>query len=1507
VRAGIAGDVAGGQGGALPFARTGGYDGGSVSAPPDPHPSPEPANPAASVTRSADGGYASLAAAPLLPSHIGRYLVLEILGTGGMGVVYAAYDPELDRKVALKVMDPESDVVRVSRRQDYLRREAQALARLAHPNIVAIHDVGVVGGRVFVAMEFVAGRTLRDWWQETARGWQAVVAVMVQAGQGIVAAHAAGLVHRDIKPDNLLIGGDGRVRVADFGIARFEPGAAVSTLGSGIRDIVTVAGRNGAIGTPAYMSPEQHADQDVGPASDQFSFCVTLYEGLYGQRPYLGNTSRMASAMRAGPPTRPAGAPILPAWLDQALRRGLAPDPADRWPSMQALLDVLAVDPELRRTRRRWRLLQLALLVLGLVALVLGARALQASLARQALERAATQRFVGVAASVERLLGRGLRADAEAALRAFVAEPEHRDSGAVIDALLLWAEAMDARDDPQAALAVLVEAYMALPAEDPREAGIALRIGRQFAAQWRFPALAGLATQVGQRWPEQAAMPEWVGLRADAALARGDLPGFITAVDTGVAGPQREAVAPLVRALAPGNCIGGGYEHAYLTDLAADGRFEVMTLKPGTGRTQLTLHRMDAGLTALGPARSDLMIDFGWVHQLPLTRSPGGPAYVVGHHPASDTTVLFELGPGEPRELLRWEDHAPVSSVAADLDGDGLREIYLGTGTYTRKLYRLAPDEQGVWSRRPAHEPTDWLASDINSLAAGDFDGDGREELAVVAGAWRAYDVRILEAGEHGELQIGARRRIGHVRGMASLRGADGETLLALAKDDTALSKDAFAAGEPQGDPAGLYIVRRRGAALETVAQLPWPSFAGATRVSMAMRIHAGDFDGDGLMDLAVLHDNGSPFASLLLVRQDAEGRFTMAQVGGLGPALAGNFDDDPADELLVETRRGDVGQLCVLGVAGEPPPPLPSQAAGTDDSGPELADPLLARIWARAENLARFGLSGEAARALEQRITQAAQEVDRQALRRRVAELFAAAGDTVAAGDGFEALALGGDVDAALQAITNHEQGLRLDDALRVAESALRREAGTAAQRQALRVASQRLRAVVDRRERIELRFDAPLAAGWLVHEPLALRLDSVRDELVVEATADLGELASFPIELTGEPLTLEIDLEVERAEWGARVTVALRPREGGPALLDLGVGGGGGGGHLQRTTVLAGSLPQEVAEIGIWPTPSAGAHSQHRARVQVLSGHGRLYLEENGDHPGSLSRPAPRPVPAGAYSLVLRSTGERDFDGPKIRARIRRIAVVGARPGVREPGEASPGDHEVPGLALVLGRWQAALQAPQPLLRGVALAELGRSSEAVEAFALLDPEEPELRRQLRYLLRARSPLFAPLLRAALGPRYPALLGETLTDYRIAELDDERLHERLALTTDLEAFAAEDAAPPAVRAALHEVRGVARKLVGDLEGAEQDLGLAVALGSQLRPIGPEDVLAARELLRAEVATRRQLPELALAAATRALARASDPAWMAERLRISADLRPLHADRRWKALLAPYP
>ncbi|MCB9751294.1 MAG: serine/threonine protein kinase [Myxococcales bacterium] len=249
------------------------------------------------------------------PERIGRYRLLEQIGSGGMGVVYAAHDESLDRTVAIKVLRAlgrdAGDAVGVLR----LEREAQAMARLAHPNVIVVHEVGRYEERVFVAMEYIDGVTLDRWWADAGaparrRSWRAVIKMFLQAGEGLAAAHAAGVVHRDFKPGNVLVGRDGRARVLDFGLARLDDAeeSLTTTLAmSTPRDAVAAldgAGaltRTGAVlGTPAYMAPEQFEGAATGPASDQFSYCASLYEALYGTRPFRGETAlQVYEAIRA--------------------------------------------------------------------------------------------------------------------------------------------------------------------------------------------------------------------------------------------------------------------------------------------------------------------------------------------------------------------------------------------------------------------------------------------------------------------------------------------------------------------------------------------------------------------------------------------------------------------------------------------------------------------------------------------------------------------------------------------------------------------------------------------------------------------------------------------------------------------------------------------------------------------------------------------------------------------------------------------------------------------------------------------------------------------------------------------------------------------------------------------------------------------------------------------------------------------------------------------------------
>ncbi len=294
-------------------------------------------------------------------TQLGRYALLRKLGEGGMGVVYAAYDEELDRRVALKLIHPSLQGDAQVRAR--ILREAQALARVSAPNVVTIYQTGEVDGQVFIAKEFVNGTTLTKWQAEPERSWQDILRMYLDAGQGLLAAHHAGLIHRDFKPDNVLIGKDGRPRVADFGLARMDSKSGNNTtLASG--RIATVA-RPGAhqpimanmtqagttLGTPLYMSPEQHLGEATDARSDQFSFCVALYEALYNKLPFAGNTieSLAFNTISGKIQPRPTGSKI-PTVVHQAIVRGLSASPTARFPSMRELLAALSYDPTIDRT-----------------------------------------------------------------------------------------------------------------------------------------------------------------------------------------------------------------------------------------------------------------------------------------------------------------------------------------------------------------------------------------------------------------------------------------------------------------------------------------------------------------------------------------------------------------------------------------------------------------------------------------------------------------------------------------------------------------------------------------------------------------------------------------------------------------------------------------------------------------------------------------------------------------------------------------------------------------------------------------------------------------------------------------------------------------------------------------------------------------------------------------------------------------------------------------------------
>ena len=277
---------------------------------------------------------------------IGRYTVLQALGSGGMGAVYAAYDDKLDRRIAIKLLHRTGPTA-----AERLLAEARALARVEHPNVVAVHDVGEDGDRVYIAMEFVRGGDLRQWLRER-RTWRETIEVFLQAGRGLAAAHQAGVLHRDFKPENALISEDGRVRVGDFGLAVTGVRATEAVTGDPmVRDSFAGA----IVGTPPYMPLEQLRGQTLDTRADQYAFCVSLFEALYGQRPFRGDTlAELEAVVEAGVVDNVDAAGEVPRWVRPIVVRGLAPDPDARWPSMAALLEALERPLHPRRGRIGW-------------------------------------------------------------------------------------------------------------------------------------------------------------------------------------------------------------------------------------------------------------------------------------------------------------------------------------------------------------------------------------------------------------------------------------------------------------------------------------------------------------------------------------------------------------------------------------------------------------------------------------------------------------------------------------------------------------------------------------------------------------------------------------------------------------------------------------------------------------------------------------------------------------------------------------------------------------------------------------------------------------------------------------------------------------------------------------------------------------------------------------------------------------------------------------------------
>ena len=1282
------------------------------------------------------------------PLKVSRFVVLDRIGEGAMGVVLSAYDPLLDRKVALKILraQPGAGGERQRRR---MIREARALARLEHPNALGIFEVGEHDGAVFLVTAFVYGRTLRAWFQEGTHPVDEVLRVMTAAGRGLAAAHIAGVVHRDFKPENVMLGEDGQVRVLDFGLAALHdrpepevqarPGDAIAALDG---DLTQTGAR---LGTPAYMAPEQRAGGRPDARSDQYSFCAVVYEGLYGERVREPPAGAVVTASAR-----------VPAWLAAVLARGLDPDPAARWPTIARLLDALADDPAAARRRRRRALaIAASLVLLGSVlamALVTGASAWS----RARSEREAEARLAAIEPRVEQQTREGRRAEARELLREFSELAGARGTAAHARAWLGQAVRERAAGDVAGAIESLAEVDVdALdgPERESTQRGLA----EVFRDDHDWVSMAAVLAALDEA--ELRASPELRALAVTSAAASRDLARARDLAFEPGATPQLEAVAPLLRALAAVTPTAQFAHIAIELDSDGDGTRELLLRhEPAGVAGGLSLARADPTLVptrALGGLSPGLL-------PLAAVARPGGPDLVLGWD--GEDGVLLSLGPGEPCEHLRWREGAVEQATGADLDGDGRREPYVGTGPYSRRLLALREGDAGGWEVVVPHPET--RGSDITAMLGADLDGDGVEELVVAAGPWRAYDVRVLRrAGDGPAQELVARRQLGHVSGLATL-GAERPLLVAL-KGERGANRRIFADDAPSGAPAGVYLLELVDGALQERAFLPVPRRLSDRLPLDLVGLRVGDLDGDGLEDLVVharrLARAGEVFQSplrayehaLLIYRQLAGLRFAPILIGGLAPLALAELDGEPAVELIVRDAAGDSRTL-VLGAGDGTLAPLPGLAEVS--APPPAAEPWIAEVQSRAGRLARLGLRERASRLLERTAEAVAGEVQAQ-LRIRAAQLAELDQQYGRSATLHELAARSTAVREAelAAAVRDHLRAGSYASAARGAEELASLTTSDPRRRGELDELHALARKLDAQQHAASGRFDRPLDAAWRIDDPLALRRVPEESALHVHAFADHATIASLPFEWDARHLSLELELDLLRLEWSAGILFTLAPEDVAGEAMTIRIFSGGGGGIAEHHAMC--ELPGGARGKFFVP-PGGSTMGQPARRVVVrldvlpLLGEwsctlaepdGRVLRQERG----ALAR---RPAP-GAYRLDVSGLGGRPEDTSAwAEVAVRRLSLLGVEdveaprpsPLARIKHALVDGD---PAAALRIADINGVEAAGLDSWRVAALLELGRWHEAEARLVAMDRDAAASRDAL-HLLRTHRSTFVPVVR---------------------------------------------------------------------------------------------------------------------------------------------------------------
>ncbi len=1263
-----------------------------------------------------------------------------------MGIVLAAYDEELDRKVAIKLLHPHQEN-NPSFGRTMLLREAQAMARLSHPNVVAVHEVGVVEDAVFMAMEHVAGLDLQQWLGERSRPWREIVAVFREAGKGLLAAHREGLIHRDFKPSNVLVGDDGRVRVADFGLAtRGQLGIVV-----GIDGEVAVAGSQeatpgnggGLVGTPLYMAPELYRGETGTAASDQYAFCVALYEALYDELPFAGESMEALreSILKGELPARPRTS--VPEWLHAVLVRGLAQVPGDRFASLADLLDLLAQDPEAQRALRRRRAAQIVAVVVGTAVLVVLMVLLYGFVTDYLRERRADARLRSLSTQVTALREAGEADEAERLLAVFVALPENRGLAVVARAYLQWAAA---ETDDAAAIDAYASAYISAREQADELAALRGLISR-LSSQGSRKAAAAALDVLTQMAPNEAASPEFRRVRLAAALSRRDLAGAAEVLgdgdlDTNYWKPVLKDLSNTTPVQAPEFHFYRRYwEGSSVLDIDGDGRDEVLAWSKDRG---LSIFNAEPEL------RRQRSIDLDAPESVEpiLPVIPGEPLVLATY--GTDIPEVFEIRlltfaqDGALRVLDSWQGSRLVHAVTVDLDGDDRREIYVATEAYERRLWRLDRSPAGIWSRHSPHAPTDVVHSDLGSIITADLEDDGKPELVIAAGAWRAYDLRVFKPLAERHLDLVARRAFGSFGTLKVLRRR-GPDLLAFTKRNLQISADRFPADRPMGEPEGLYIAALQGRTIEVKSHIKPPP----ELLKPFERIHTGDLDGDGDDELVIdVVEEG-----MILARWRANEPVRPLLIAGVRPIWVADIDGDGKAEIMA-MRMDDRQSALLLGVGESTLPPLPREDLEPREVPLEIEDPAIASAWQHAEQLVAIGVPRRTADELSA-IGRLSGELAPDMFL-RTAEIYAGIGEDTLAVEHYlsaatrpdlASVALGGaaaarlrlgELDAA-QALTRERLALVDPD-----------------QRSAVEAELAALTAATATRPEVMLTFERPLDRRWSIDDPVALKR-ALGEQALSVWSAGSSPVASLSMVWDGGPVALEVELRVDNLAWGSEVEVRVVDGRGDVWLST-------------RAGVYGSSTAPDKIHVGATDgNRNPGLDVQEgqtiRARVFVYPSLELTIDEiEAAGQKARRVRPSSAMPPAGPLRLeIVANTVAQRFVG--------HVWIQSIRASGFSLAEAEPTSTVDPAWLLAEGQFEAAIEAlgsvrvgsREDLWRIDALLSAGAIEAATEAMAAFI-DEASLDRHLYKLLYQRvrrdDEVAWVVAVAAFGPRLLELIA---------------------------------------------------------------------------------------------------------------------------------------------------